>query len=55
MVLEEGVMEVKDDNLLPLAKLRVYVTNSRHRRGYIFNVLVDRVEIHDQSAVILSE
>ena len=48
-------MEVKDDNLLPLAKLLVYITDSCHGRGYIFNVLVNRVEVHDQSAVIFSE
>ena len=55
MVLEEGVMQIEDDDFFPLTKLRVYVIDCGHRRGYVFNVLVDGIEVYDQSAIVLCE
>ena len=48
-------MEVEDDDFFPLAKLRVEVIDCGHRRGYIFDVLVDRIKVYDQSTIVLRE
>ena len=52
MVLEEGVVKVEDDDFFPFSKLRVYVTNCGHGGRYVLDMLVDGIEVYDQSAIV---
>ena len=52
MVLEEGVVQIEDDDFFPLTKLRVYVIDCGHGGRYVLDVLVDGIEVDDQSAIV---
>ena len=55
MVLEEGVVQIEDDDFFPFSKLRVYVIDFGHGGRYVLDMLVDGIEVHDQSAIVLCE
>ena len=55
MVLEERVVEIKNDDFLPFPKLRVDVIDCGHGGRDILDVLVDGVEVHDKSTIVLRE
>ena len=52
VVLEEGVVKIKDDDLFPFPKLRVDVIDCGHGGRYVLDVLVDGIEVDDQSAIV---
>ena len=48
-------MKIEDDDFFPFPKLRVYVTDCGHRGRDVLDMLVDRIEVYDQSAIVFCE
>ena len=55
MVLEEGVVKIKDDDFFPFPKLRVDVIDCGHGGRDVLDMLVNRIEVYDESAIVLRE